>query len=154
MFQYFIKVILSVISSPPFFFFSYSSRSLKLTFPSICFYCSAVQRSVGWVFLLERYLSEISLQVVPTVYEAVNGKAIKSNQVELNLDISCLQFLIFGWLSLLNFRMVVLSVNISCLKFSVTQHLRGIDGESFQALHGVFFFYDLSPIKVGSLLLF
>ncbi|XP_022941102.1 endoplasmic reticulum-Golgi intermediate compartment protein 3-like [Cucurbita moschata] len=33
-------------------------------------------------------------------------------------------------------------------QFSVTQHLRGIDGESFQDLHGVFFFYDLSPIKV------
>ncbi|XP_022136391.1 endoplasmic reticulum-Golgi intermediate compartment protein 3-like [Momordica charantia] len=33
-------------------------------------------------------------------------------------------------------------------QFSVTQHLRGLDEESFQSLHGVFFFYDLSPIKV------
>ncbi|CAK9325471.1 unnamed protein product [Citrullus colocynthis] len=37
---------------------------------------------------------------------------------------------------------------INSNQFSVTQHLRGIDGDSFQALHGVFFFYDLSPIKV------
>ena len=34
-------------------------------------------------------------------------------------------------------------------QFSVTEHLRGADIGRLQSLPGVFFFYDLSPIKVG-----
>ena len=47
---------------------------------------------VNWLsfFLLERCISTISLQVVPTVYKDVKGKAIKSNQVELSLNVSSL----------------------------------------------------------------
>lgn len=35
------------------------------------------------------------------------------------------------------------------LQFSVTEHYRGTEIGNLQFLPGVFFFYDLSPIKVG-----
>lgn len=38
-------------------------------------------------------------------------------------------------------------------QFSVTEHFSGAQGGFHQSLPGVFFFYDLSPIKVGSMLM-
>lgn len=38
-------------------------------------------------------------------------------------------------------------------QFSVTEHFRTAEVGRLQSLPGVFFFYDLSPIKVASLLL-
>ena len=36
------------------------------------------------------------------------------------------------------------------MQFSVTEHFRSAEAGQLQSLPGVFFFYDLSPIKVGS----
>ncbi|KAH9603159.1 hypothetical protein KSS87_018605 [Heliosperma pusillum] len=38
--------------------------------------------------------------------------------------------------------------NIQSNQFSVTEHLRNLDSGHYQAVPGVFFFYDLSPVKV------
>lgn len=64
---------------------------IAISFPTFCSPYS-ICRMVE--FFLERCISGISLQVVPTVYKDVRGKAIKSNQVELNSNVS--SFL--GWL--------------------------------------------------------
>lgn len=36
-----------------------------------------------------------------------------------------------------------------CMQFSVTEHFKSTEAGLFQSPHGVYFFYDLSPIKVG-----
>lgn len=36
-----------------------------------------------------------------------------------------------------------------CMQFSVTEHFKSTEAGLFQTPHGVYFFYDLSPIKVG-----
>lgn len=35
------------------------------------------------------------------------------------------------------------------MQFSVTEHFKNTEAGLFQSPHGVYFFYDLSPIKVG-----
>lgn len=43
----------------------------------------------------------------------------------------------------------LMHISIGFLQFSVTEHFRNAELGHFQSLPGVFFFYDLSPIKVS-----
>lgn len=89
-------------------------------------------------------------QVVPTVYTDINEHIILSNQVisffflfvgkhfcaaDAHIDIY------------FDFKHSLRCCN-SLPQFSVTEHFRSGESGRMQALPGVFFFYDLSPIKV------
>ncbi|CAK9186443.1 unnamed protein product [Ilex paraguariensis] len=115
-----------------------------------------------------------SFNVVPTVCTDVCGHTIHSNQFSVTehfrgADIGHLQSLpgvfFFYDLSPIKVGFVVKSNDLSPIKvtfteehvsflhfltnFSVTEHFRGADIGHLQSLPGVFFFYDLRPIKVG-----
>lgn len=102
-------------------------------------------RIVKWVF------SNVStLQVVPTVFTDIGGHTIQSNQVLLRLN--CFIFKYLVCICCLNFvfwRTTLNSWSFHLSQFSVTEHVRGAELSRLQALPGVFFFYDLSPIKVS-----
>lgn len=88
------------------------------------------------------------LQVVPTVYKDVSGNTIQSNQVYIPKPRSFLFLFYFYELLLHNLAMHNDASN-GLLQFSVTEHVRTAEVGRLQSLPAVFFFYDLSPIKVG-----
>ena len=76
--------------------------------------------------------------MVPTVYKDINGHKIQTNQVCVFMVIM-ISFLVFeSFFELL------------CVmeQFSVTEYFQLVHVASGRTLPGVFFFYDLSPIKV------
>ncbi|XP_042494939.1 endoplasmic reticulum-Golgi intermediate compartment protein 3-like isoform X3 [Macadamia integrifolia] len=73
---------------------------------------------VQWMQETPSGMYQYFIKVVPTVYTDINGHTIQSNQ------------------------------HVYFLQFSVTEHLRGGEFGRPSSLPGVFFFYDLSPIKV------
>jgi hypothetical protein len=90
-------------------------------------------------------------QVVPTVYTDINEHIILSNQVIsfffLRENIFMLMMHIID--IYYDFKHSLRCSN-SLPQFSVTEHFRSGESGRMQALPGVFFFYDLSPIKVPS----
>ncbi|XP_043713738.1 endoplasmic reticulum-Golgi intermediate compartment protein 3-like isoform X1 [Telopea speciosissima] len=73
---------------------------------------------VQWMQQIPSGMYQYFIKVVPTVYTDINGHTIQSNQ------------------------------HVYFLQFSVTEHFRGGEFGRPSSLPGVFFFYDLSPIKV------
>lgn len=82
------------------------------------------------------------MQVVPTVYTGIRGHTIESNQVLIFLQQLNFHF---------SFCFFPRPVNEKSLleQFSVTEHFKSSE-DHFRTPPGVFFFYDLSPIKVSS----
>ncbi|KAL5992353.1 hypothetical protein ACLOJK_013270 [Asimina triloba] len=73
---------------------------------------------VQWIQETPHGMYQYFIKVVPTVYTDIDGHTIQSNQLAL-------------------------------AQFSMTEHFRsGVRGGQMHSLPGVFFFYDLSPIKV------
>lgn len=87
------------------------------------------------------------LQVVPTIYKDIRGRTVQSNQVLLKGLGDELMHVMFylGWCPELH-------TNDS-VQYSVTEHFKNVEFGSSQFIPGVFFFYDLSPVKVGEIYL-
>lgn len=80
--------------------------------------------------------------MVPTVYTDINGHTIQTNQVSLILRFT---FSVNFWYS--DFLWCYSNACV-IVQFSVTEHFRNDDTGRLHSVPGVFFFYDLSPIKV------
>lgn len=81
--------------------------------------------------------------MVPTVYTDIRGRVIHSNQVLLN--VINIHFMLF-------IHCIILSNIVNVIpQYSVTEHFKS--SELGAAVPGVFFFYDISPIKVRVLFL-
>jgi hypothetical protein len=157
MYQYFIKVCPIL--------WDLIKRSIKryvvflvklLLFFSLVFYIFLYLLLHQW--LNSKYLKlffSLVFQVVPTVYTDINEHIILSNQV-----ISFFLFSFCGQTAKHHAADAHIGINCdfkhslrccnSLPQFSVTEHFRSGEGGRMQALPGVFFFYDLSPIKVPS----
>lgn len=79
------------------------------------------------------------MQVVPTVYTDIRGRTIPSNQVPTKIQ-SCLWIYCFR----------LLTLGTLLMQFSVTEHFKSAEMGYSRMIPGVFFYYDLSPIKVFS----
>ncbi|KAG9157595.1 hypothetical protein Leryth_023893 [Lithospermum erythrorhizon] len=86
---------------------------------------------VQWAQQTPNAMYEYFLKVVPTVYTDVSGHTIQTNQ-DIFLTSIVKEYLRLAFLP----------------QFSVTEHFRGSEVGNLKSLPGVFFLYDLSPIKV------
>ncbi|KAJ8430414.1 hypothetical protein Cgig2_025841 [Carnegiea gigantea] len=91
---------------------------------------------VQWMHNTPNGMYQYFLKVVPTVYTDLNGHTIQSNQVRA-----------FHYMELSSIAMAKLYLCV-LVQFSVTEHFKSSEAGHFSMLPGVFFFYDLSPIKV------
>lgn len=99
------------------------------------------------VHVLNEVLTQINwltMQVVPTIYTDIRGRTVHSNQVLLETDDKKHLLLVYSLDHFLKFR------GICNVQYSVTEHFRNSEVVHFDSVSGVFFVYDLSPIKVGS----
>eukprot|EP00850_Spirogloea_muscicola_P018358 SM000167S02971 [mRNA] locus=s167:276772:280105:+ [translate_table: standard] len=87
-----------------------------------------------WTQVRDIGMYQYFIKVVPTIYTDLHGHTIPTNQ---------------AWgCSMPNKSIISLQPVHKRLQFSVTEHFRPSAFSMGQAIPGVFFFYDLSPIKV------